>query len=984
MAELVSAWTDKKSVRLVERQGDGIKIRSVPARWSMFVTGLDESDRSTVGRDPRVTGVSYSDPYTRIDCKDRWARRDIEDAMKKAQTANPDASIRILEADVSPLRRLMADVGSLQVDQNPRFGYFDLETDSRKSFTEMKEGQARILSWALCSKTGEHWEAVLAEDSDDSERELLGEFIEQLWNFDCLLAWNGSGFDFLVIQQRCEVLGVRFRGRDVPWYRWAWLDHLAVFKKYNMHSDGGGEQKTSFKLQHVATYLLGEGKDDFDASKTWEAWESGGEERARLLRYNVKDTTLLPRIEEKTGFLGLHLAVCHICRIFPDTDSLNATAQGDGFLLRLGTEHGYRWKTKTRFDDSFVPTKFKGAYVMEPTKTGAIESVHVCDFAGLYPSIMRTFNMSPDTKVDGAQEKALAEKFHSQELGGENFSGIVPEIEPGICQLPNRSTWFRTDTDGMFRIALDRLVAKRAEYQSEMKQETPGTAAHTRAKRLQGAFKIVANSFYGITGSPWSRFFDSELAEGVTQTGRWLLESVIAEAKARDLDPFYGDTDSVFIAGGVGSMKSLVAHMNQTWESRLTPWGVVRSASGFGPVHHIDLDFEKTFSRIILISAKRYAGRFLMYKGKAAAADAKPEVKGLEFKRGDTIRLARDMQSEVVNMLLQEKMPEPSDFIQVIERWRSKVLKGKLELGDMVMSQSLSKKIEEYATRFASDRCNRPNCGYDFQSKDKHGPRKCPKCGTKRGISGLPAHVRVAKGMAEAGNPLGVGDRVSYVVVGATDGIEAIPANDPEAFKRADRVYYWERRIYPATGRVLEKVFPGVHWGESKGISKDRAAENSGQTRLEFGPTPHPKRRRRKKQPTHTTTPEVAPRRRRKIKSGRPMAEVAEVAQGAPRRRRRKIKPASDVVITLMENTSDESGGAEKFARARKMEAIKAAIEAYPGAHKVTIRISWRDIFNDHATKVKVEFPTGLGISKSTDARNALERVAVPGKVEGF
>lgn len=952
MADLVSAWTEDRSVILVQRAGDDVVIRRVPASWTFFATGLDSSDRATLGRDPKVTGVRQEGIYTRIDCKNRWARKDVIEALMKAAACNPDAGIELLESDVMPITRLLSDVGSLDVDPDPRLGFFDLETDSRMSFATMLAGGARILSWCLCDSAGRHTEAVLGEDTDDSERELLAGFFEAAWRFDCLLAWSGDGFDFPVIQARAEALGVRFRTRTIPWQRWTWLDHLEVFKKYNMHSDGGGEQKASFKLDHVATYLLGEGKTDFDSSKTWEAWVAGGESRAQLLAYNVQDTCLLPRIEEKTGFLGLHLAVCHICRIFPDTKSLGASAQGDGFMLRLGTEHGYRWASKTFFG-SDAPEPFKGAYVMEPTRLGAIDSVHVCDFAGLYPSIMRTFNMSPDTKVTGERAERLT-KEHTARLfpGGDPFaqvSGEIAVLEPGVCQLPNRSTWFQSDRDGMFRIALNRLVAKRAEYQKAMKAETPGTPEHERAKRLQGAFKIVANSFYGITGSPWSRFFDPEIAEGVTQTGRWLLESVIAEAKTRSLDPFYGDTDSVFIAGDVADMNDLVAHMNRTWPERLAPWGIDGD-------HYIDLDFEKTFKRLILISAKRYAGSFETYKGKKAAKDAPPEVKGLEYKRGDTIRLARAMQTEIVGMLLKDgPLPDQDDLQVVVERWRQAVLHGPLELADLTVSQSLSKSVDDYVTRFASAKCMAPGCGHNFGDAAKDGVRKCPKCHAKRATVGDPAHVRVAKLMIERGTPLREGDRVSYVVVGSDDGIEAIPASDPDALERADRIYYWENRIYPASGRVLEKVYENSHWGESKGDHKDRRKEAAGQLRLDLGPPT------RRKVQAGTPPPEApAPPARRKVESGNPEA--------GPKPRRRKTSPGTaEIVVTLR-----DEGDAARHKRA--MEAVRAAIEAHPGSHPVVLKLSLQD--------AAVDVPTGMSVAKTGAARAALERVAA--EVSGF
>lgn len=924
MADLVSGWTEDDQTFLVQREGDETKVRAVPARWSLFATSLDDSDRATIARDRRVTGIKTEGRYTRIDCRNRWARRDVCDLLEKA--ARDVEGFHLLEADVSPLRRILSDVPSLQVHESPRLAYLDLETDSRASFTAMKAGEARILSWAVCdAEARDVGFSVLEADTDAAERHLLRELYEVLEGFDVVLAWNGDGFDFPVLKSRAEELKETPR---LPWHRWTWLDHLEVFKKYNMHSDGGGEQKASFKLDHVATYLLGEGKHDFDASRTWEAWEAGGEERRRLVRYNVQDTALLPRIEAKTGFLALHLAVCSICRVFPDTESLNATQQGDGFLLALGAERGWRWATKNHYDDGGIPDKFKGAYVMEPTRLGAVDRVHVADFAGLYPSIMRTWNMSPDTKIGGSLREGMARLWHEKK---------APVVGSKTCQLPNRATWFRTDRDGMFRIALDTLVAKRAEYQAAMKLETPGTPEHERAKRLQGAFKIVANSFYGITGSPWSRFFDPEIAEGVTQTGRWLLENVIEESKLAGLDPFYGDTDSVFVSGdGDVFRERVVRKLNGEWGARLAPWGIRDR-------HHVDLDFEKTFKRVIIVSAKRYAGSFLMYKGKAATADAKPEVKGLEFKRGDTIRLAREMQAEVVGRLLQDgPLPDAAAIREIVDRWRHRVLEERLDLADLTITQSLSKPLAEYADRFTVTHCTTKACSHNFGETDpKKSPDTCPECNAPRARTSVPAHVRVARLLQERGTPLGEGDRVAYVVVG-TDGnkMEAIPASDPDALERADLVYYWERRIYAATARVLEHVYPGRSWGESRIERKDRVLEAAGQTRLDFAPQ--------------------------------------------PRIRRRRVKAPPKVVVTIMEGSPAEDGGCEAHRRRVMLEALRAAIEAHPGEVPVDVEIKWSEPLGRETVRTKVVLHTGLSIATTTAARRALERVATPDFVSGF
>lgn len=1013
--DIVAGWTEfhrgGDKIVIVIRDDDRVSLRRIPAKWSFFLRGIPDDDVRSLERDTRVRAMTKDGPFIRIDCRTQWDRRDLVGALQNyKERKNPDAEI--LEADVRPLPRLLADNPKIQVSETPRLIYLDIEVDSRHSIPSQKEGRARMLSWAIADADGYSKADVLEEDDDEAECRLFERLFEELAAYDCVLAWFGDVYDFEVIRERAEWLGVKPFKKGIPWHRWTWLDHAAVFKKYNMASDQGGEAKSSFALNHVAGYLLGEGKIDFDASKTWEAWRDDPE---KLRAYNLQDTELLPRIEEKTGLIALHLAVCHVCRLLPDTNSLNATRQGDGFLLRLGAEHGYRWPTRERVENA---EKFAGAYVMPPRRLGAVDDVHVCDFSGLYPSIIRTWNMSPDTKV-------APEFFGKLEVPYGQIEPIDSEAleESGTCQLPTRHTFFRTDEDGMFRIALDTLVAKRAEYQAAMKKEVPGTPEHARAKRLQAAFKIVANSFYGILGSPFSRFFDTEIAEGVTQVGRWLLHEVIEEAKKRGLDPFYGDTDSVFIAGDVEEMKELVAHMNATWSDRLRPWGI-----GSDDPMHIDLDFEKTFSRIIIISAKRYAGRFIRYKGKDALPDAAPEVKGLEFKRGDTIRLARDMQVEIVNELLgigkpfDTPLPKPKDIRSIFDRWKAKILEEELEADAVILSKSISKPINDYITRYTSPKCG--ECKYNFGSTFLTGPEVCPDCETPRKKNSPPQHVKVAAKMRDDGHEILVGNRIRYLMVRPDRDAKdrkplPVPVYEPGAFERISREYYWER-VGKASARVLEQVFPDDQWfdltpekkhrelkrrqAEFRGVVSDLPLfAAAGVEDLTTGKRTMKTRTRKKKTKGPTSQLSTADQGRiaEAVKSGSfdPAAYaiahgvkaevVSAYAKGIPRekrRRKKKSKPPAEkderprrrrrsVVVERIENTRDEDGGIEKFGRKRFFEALRETIEKHPGKIPVKLRI----VLADTDRTPKVDIPTGLKIATTPEAREDLR--ALEGRI---
>lgn len=777
------------------------------AKWSAFFLGLDNADRLDLQRAREVIGLQVQGKYTRVDFRNRWARKDILFKLGKAidgARAAGATDCAILEGDVNPLRRFLSDHGQVSISTNPRLAWFDIETDSRCSFFEaVEKGRARILCWSITALVNGEAKLVesrmLAADTDAAERTLIEDFLNIARDYDVLLAWSGQGFDFPVLEKRADAVKARPGGAYPQWARWCFLDCMEVFKKYHAHVHESGEEKTSFKLNAIAQAVVGEGKKDFDAVRTWEAWAAGGAERQRLLEYNEQDSLLMPKIEARTGYVALHIAACSVTRCFPDTRSLMASQQGDGFLLRLGEIHGHRWPTKKHTEEV---AHYQGAFVMEPSRTGIIENVHVADFASLYPSIIRSWNISPETVM----------------------WRLTPEPPEGVCNLPYTDmVKFSKAKRGMFPLALDELVARRAEYSKKQDAAEPGSPEWERYKRLSGAYKIVANSFYGIMGSPFARFFDSNAAEAVTQTGAWLIKHVASSSTKNGLEAFYGDTDSVFVSGDTRVFSQVVADLNASWGPILDGLGCVQS--------NIKLEFEKSFSRLVLVSAKRYIGRFSVYKGKPVAG--KIEVKGLEYKRGDTVRLARTMQKGLIDLLLGEAVPTVDACKQFVDVWRKRVFDGALTIEDIVISQSV-KSLDEYPDRYTTARCGgglgKNKCTYAFTSAAAGPdlPSKCPRCGKPRNLATQHAHVRVAKILAERGEEIRSGTRVEYLIVSPEDAKqEVVPARDEGALEKIDRAYYWTSRIYPATARVLESAFPNESWVETTAERKKRRLEEA-------------------------------------------------------------------------------------------------------------------------------------------------------------
>lgn len=756
--EYVNAYVDGPNIVLLHRdEGGKLKKSLSPAEYVTYLRHSDvpEEMRRQFASSTNVRSLKKEGDWLRVG----WRDAQVRDMMCRASRGgmrSPLADISTFEGDVHPIRRLLTDTGAKI--QKPRRCYFDLETDSRVPFSRKEE--MRILSYAIVDDTGARISNVLEAEENRAEHDLIAEFWAMVAQYDQLIAWNGDNFDFDVLRARSDQMGVRVNMRN-----WLYLDHLTLFKR--MNSAESGAEKQSMKLQNIAMATIGEGKDDFDASKTYEAWAAGGESRKRLLEYNNKDTDLLRKIEAKTGFVDLFNTLADVCRVFPESRGLNPTIQMDGYMLRLGMERGLHFPTK-QFREGIE--QFKGAFVMEPNAKGILRNVHVADFAALYPSIILTWNMSPETKLPVT------------------FSGesILPE---GCCFAPLTRQAFRAGANGILPTALRELIRLRKFWNEKKAALPPGTPEWYDADRRSTAYKVAANSFYGVVGSPFSRYFDKAIAESVTQNGVWLIKKTIEAAENKwGMKIVYGDTDSLF---AWNATRTQFEEFVKWCNSDLYP-ELLRSVGC--ATNEIKLAYEKQFDRIVFCGAKRYAGNYVHYKGKDATANSKPEIKGLEFKRGDTAKLARELQATVIDMLMSGQ-ENADQFKGLLDGSLGHILHDELSAEEAVLSKSLTKPLKDYESKLKIDGTNAAEL----------------------------SHVQVAKVLQERGQEVGEGTRIEFFVVDGTPGRPNVVKPGADYGEHdVDRYYLWESLVYPPTKRLLQSAFPDYDW--TSGYEKIRPA----------------------------------------------------------------------------------------------------------------------------------------------------------------
>ncbi len=461
---------------------------------------------------------------------------------------------------------------------------------------------------------------------------------------------------------------------------------------------------------------------------------------------------------------------------------MNPTKFVEGFLLRLGAQKGHRFASRVflpnEVDENGVPlkreqkTQYEGAFCLEPTQLGIIRDVHVCDFARLYPSIAMTWNMSPETL---RSDVILEESNRPTYLA--HLPAKVRPIPEGCC-ASSTNVVFDNEPPGLLALGVAEMLRLRAAWDKKKAAATPGTEEAQEAARRSAAYKIAANAFYGVIGSPFSRFFVRDVAESIAQTGVWLIHQTMKAIEGRGWRTMYADTDSAFVLGPT-----------EAEFSRFVEWCNVEL---YPPIvkargctrNHISIAYEKAFALLVMVGKKRYAAKLLHFKGSRATAESKPEIKGLEYKRGDTHKLGRDLQERVLLLML-SGCTDLAEYVTLIEEMRGYVLTGSPTRDEVVRSKKLGKSLREYR-------------------------REKKKDGTD---SRLDPHVEVALVLQKQGKDVGQGVRIEYVAVDTySDPPVYIPADEWKPGDPFDRFHMWEVSVYAPTLRVLEVAFPSGEW----------------------------------------------------------------------------------------------------------------------------------------------------------------------------
>jgi DNA polymerase elongation subunit (family B) len=681
------------------------------------------------------------------------------------------------------------------------------------------------------------------------ERDMLMKYLElyEMINPSIVTGWNIDYFDTPMLYNRIKrLLGERQANRLSPIGQCFWspyrkryfmagvsyLDYIELYKKYNY-----GELP-NYRLDTVAQIELGRGKIEYQGNLD----QLFRDDIEKFIEYNLVDVELVVEFDKKLDFIDLCRGIAHAGHV-PYEDFVYSSKYLEGAMLTYLRRKGLVAPNKPADRQERMQAirdnneeKFIGAYVKDPI-VGKYDWVYDLDLTSLYPSIIMTLNISPESKIGKVQDwdanKFLKGEVDTYYIGEDAISkeNLKEYLEKSKFSIASNGVLYRTDSVGCIPGILDIWFNQRVEFKNEMKKygKAGDKEKYAYYHKRQLVQKILLNSLYGVLGLPAFRFYDVDNATAVTTTGQTVIKSTAdmgnikynKELGTPDLDSnIYIDTDSVFfsavplldkripkwkeqdqdtIAGYVnGIAEEMQDYLNNFYDMLSEKILNVSKDK-----HRLEIKKEYVAKAGLWVAKKRYAQWIISDNG--VPVD-KLDVKGLDVKRSSFPKAFQDTMAEVlISILRGETEQEISD----------KVLAFKKSMTEqdvkVIAKNSAVKNLTKYMPK---------------------GKRQLFEW-----VSGTPAHVKAAIAYNDClkhfdapfkYEPMKNGDKVKWVYLKdnplGLSGLAFTGYQDPPEIEAFIKTYTDHNKIFERELQgKLQDFYDSIGWGDV--VSEQRTAE---------------------------------------------------------------------------------------------------------------------------------------------------------------
>ena len=495
----------------------------------------------------------------------------------------------------------------------------------------------------------------------ETEEELLSAIFRILDDYPVILTFNGDDFDLRYLSHRAQRLGY-FRdtipielGRESAGVRYG--IHLDLYKFFfnrsiQVYAFSGKYREVT--LDAISEALLEEGKLEISTPVSKLSY-------SELAEYCYQDAQLVLRLTQFDGEVVMKL-VTALSRIsFLPIEDMSRQGVSGWIRSMMFREHrlrGYIIPRSEEITESKGATsttavikgkKYKGGMVVDPIP-GVHFQVAVLDFASLYPSIIKSWNLGYETILCNHPE---------------DRTNKIPDTDHWVCRKKK----------AMESQLVGSLRDIRIKWYKPKSKETnlpPETLSWYQV--VQNALKVVLNASYGVFGSDRFSLYCPPLAESTAAVGRYDITSTIKEAKRLGIEVFYGDTDSLFLGTP-----------DRTKLDELIQWS--RKELG------MELEVDKNYRYVALsLRKKNYLG---------VHPDNRVDIKGLTGKKRHTPEFIKETFNQMIGILGQVQTPLDFDDARtkiksLVQDSYSKLRNRKYSLDDLAFNMMIGKSVAGY------------------------------------------------------------------------------------------------------------------------------------------------------------------------------------------------------------------------------------------------------------------------------------------------
>ncbi len=531
-----------------------------------------------------TTGYS-SFPYTKYAYKSQVGgneRSIYGDKLVKVVNFN-DNDAELFESDVPAETRVLMDVypDSDEPSKGHKIGVIDIEVSSEGGFPNVEIADKKITGISLfddITKTcnvfildedhkvdnkeeevdawlPDGWKITTEEEkqkvkivtkSFDDEDNLLVSFLDkwQECGFTIITGWSVDFFDLPYLYLRIKnCLGskaakclspigacyINGYSKKLTLGGISVLDYILLYKKFS------GKMEPSYALGPIGQKVVGIGKIQYHGNLN----DLYKQDINKFLEYNITDVKIVVALDRKLKFIDLARRICHVGHVPYENFHMSSRYLDGATLMYLKRNGGLiapnkpargREEYEERLEEG--EEGFSGAFVKEPIP-GRYNWVFDLDLTSMYPNIIISLNISPETKV-GKLENYSVESHIKGELTNYKIgqTDYTPEefkelIEKCNYSLSSNGVLFRQDKTGVIPNILKLWFSQRKEMRKKASEfkKSGDIEQYNFYNQRQQVWKILLNSMYGCVGLPIWRFYDLDNAAAVTTTGVDIIQT---------------------------------------------------------------------------------------------------------------------------------------------------------------------------------------------------------------------------------------------------------------------------------------------------------------------------------------------------------------------------------------------------------------------------------------------------------------------------